>query len=1284
MSISILATADWHLGERKGPVRDGVNLRGLDTIERVEEVIAMARTTKPDIVMMSGDVIDKPEVYGKRALDDEITAERLLSELADCTKHLIVLRGTPNHDGLKHFEGLREHFHNRDNVHIVMEPAVIRTDKMDVACLPGFDRGYFRAKHPDVRQDNEVEVFSAALNEIVLGLRGECSAERPMALMAHYYVPGTDTGGSGGNYIQKFEPSLSPEILNAVDFDLVALGHIHRPQKLSNVKNCFYAGGINRFTFGDEDGERGFYMHTINDDRSVDSRFIPVKAREFRTIRLDNDDISAINAGMYDFAAQKWIGQIDDAVVRVRYTCSRENNAALNRAELVKRLNEDGAFYVAEDIICDDITEEVDRKSLGIDADPEANLVEYLTRKEMKEEEINRLVELARPIIAKCMTDVTAASMQGTFVPVRIEVENYRNYVKESFDFTDVTFCTINGDNGVGKSSLFEDAIVDCLYEEPREGGGQLSKDCPWIRNGEDATSGSIIFTFKIGEKTFRVTRKRAKSGGLKLNVAEEVDGEWVNRSEERATETQKKLLQILGMDSLTFKSCAMIMQDQYGLFLQAKPEDRMSVLSSLLGLGIYASMQKVADDRRSEASSAKKEIEKEISVLEEGISKFGNPKEEIDAAQAMLSEKEKSLTELEQVRETKALQLHTLKDAEERVRKLTEDISAREVKKAGAEAEKSRQLTVMTECDATLSQEQVIRENAEACRNLEAKEKELIEAKTLYVTKQAALSQKNAEEAKIKADLMRAKAEEEQEEARLLILKDDSGDEEIRIKAEEYDKKLTLYDEMKNLQIRHQQMKNELAECEADLKAVVAERLSAMKALEAEQAVLEKKTELLKSSGCVDVENANCRFLQDAKAAEEQLKEIPARREAINAKYGPVIENFETVVKQHESEVESLGYHQDAMEIIQRELVALKPYKDKAAELQKKALEISALEAALEAKGTNIESLTERLLTVKGEGTALASEVEQYKTAYEESITVQARLASLRPWIEKEQQLPVLKERKANAVQRFTELDVQIREIETEINEKKAERDAEVLKTIGIDEKKREVQVLDAEISRVTALIGDIRQQIGGLQQKLEDMKAKKQKITELSVKKTETAETESDYEVLKKSFTSTGIPRQIILNVLPVLAETANTILGQMTGGKMGIDFRTEKENTLKREKATLDVLITEFGKGTLPYLSRSGGEKVKASLAVILALAEIKSSAAGMQLGVLCIDESPFLDPEGVQAYCDALQAIQTRYPNKKVMAITHDPVFKARFPQSITVTKDDTGSHVSWDR
>ena len=138
----------------------------------------------------------------------------------------------------------------------------------------------------------------------------------------------------------------------------------------------------------------------------------------------------------------------------------------------------------------------------------------------------------------------------------------------------------------------------------------------------------------------------------------------------------------------------------------------------------------------------------------------------------------------------------------------------------------------------------------------------------------------------------------------------------------------------------------------------------------------------------------------------------------------------------------------------------------------------------------------------------------------------------------------------------------------------------------------------------------------------------------------------------------------------------------IGQMSGGHMSIEMRMEKtlKSNSKKEVTALDVIVNDAATGALPYMSRSGGERVKAALSVILALAELKSSTAGVQLGFLFIDEPPFLDDKGVEAYCDALEAIQKRYSSLKIMAITHDPEMKARFPQAVDVVKTAEGSKV----
>jgi exonuclease SbcC len=239
-----------------------------------------------------------------------------------------------------------------------------------------------------------------------------------------------------------------------------------------------------------------------------------------------------------------------------------------------------------------------------------------------------------------------------------------------------------------------------------------------------------------------------------------------------------------------------------------------------------------------------------------------------------------------------------------------------------------------------------------------------------------------------------------------------------------------------------------------------------------------------------------------------------------------------------------------------------------------------------------------------------------------------------------------------------------------------------EILKTTGLAEKRAEVAMLNSRLETIEEEIKVIQMSIGALTQKMDQIGKLKAEISVLQEKERDAANETADYDILKAAFSQDGIPHQIIRTIVPKLTATANSILGQMTGGKMGISFKTEKvlKSNSKKEVVTLDIFIEEYGKSALPYLSKSGGEKVKASLSVILALAEIKSSTAGIQLGMLFIDEPPFLDSDGIQAYCDSLETIQSRYKNIKIMAITHDPTMKARFPQSIDVVKTENGSKV----
>lgn len=157
--IKILGTADWHIGDFKGPMLDGVNLRAQDTINCLNYMIDIARVEHPEIVCVSGDIFHQEQVGPSRYSKEVIAAARIIKELASISKYVVVMRGTVNHDGNGQFEVLKEILSSEKNVSIVTEPTVIKTPLADIACLPGFDKQEFRAKFPGLSADDENITF---------------------------------------------------------------------------------------------------------------------------------------------------------------------------------------------------------------------------------------------------------------------------------------------------------------------------------------------------------------------------------------------------------------------------------------------------------------------------------------------------------------------------------------------------------------------------------------------------------------------------------------------------------------------------------------------------------------------------------------------------------------------------------------------------------------------------------------------------------------------------------------------------------------------------------------------------------------------------------------------------------------------------------------------------------------------------------------------------------------------------------------------------------------------
>lgn len=1280
--MKVLHTADWHIGQFKGPVEDGVNLRSLDTVKCLEYMVEKAREEHPDLVCISGDVFHQEQIGPVRYSDEMVTATRIIDELSKVSKFVVVMRGTPNHDGFGQFRVLTKMLEHNKKVAVVTTPQVISTPIADIVCIPGFDKQEFRAKFPGLSAEEENLTWTKYISEMVMGLRAQCSQTNivadmvPAILMAHYTVPGCNMESGQTSFFSNFEPVIPRESLQTARFDAVLLGHIHRPQMLEGLENVFYSGAINAMNFNDEGQKRGFWIHEFEKKSLKKGHFYETPYRKFQTIKWDKEDVAEyLRSGKMYLIEKDYTSSCMDAIVRLQYSCDTEQKKALNIPVLQKDLYEIGAFYVA-DIEAESMMNITNRQLLSEESDPLLNLKKWLDEKCFTDSE--KIVELAEPIIADAMKSSNTVEIHGVFKPVSIKVKNYRTYKEECFDFDDISFCTINGVNGAGKSSLFMDAISDCLFEETREGDNKS-----WIRGTEDARSGSIEFVFDIGESRFRVVRTRTKSGKPTLNLSQlNEDGtDWLNLSKERIIDTQNEILRVLGMDSMTFRSCALIMQDQYGLFLQARKDERISILGNLLGLGIYGIMEQDARKRLGDAKRTLMQKKDAVKIKDDIIASKGNPQEELEELEKEIESSEKLIGEISiDLKEAQALLVKY-----EAAKKNCEDLRSRkeQVKNEKASIEESinKLNSIIESCETILKKADVIREKSKEYSAAEDEMKILSEELIRYESEKKALVDCEANLQRYQNIIKNAEFENARIDQELSELDTDSDDGIAEKIAELEEKREELYAVM-DKKNAHDAIVQEVSAKRDEFQKANAAYETQLRLAESDLSTQKQQKAYMEDSGCADIENANCRFLKKAKEDASKIENTEKCISTIKEAMKEAETAFSEFEQEKQEELQNIGYSKEKETSIRERIADLEVYQAKKQRIEESRLKRARLEAEKESNDKTIASCSENVSDVKLQAQEITERVNNLSEKVNLYEQVKEKADGLKVYAEQEKSLPVYEERVKNARENMAMQEKLLEKKDEELIVMVADMisASELMESFDSGTESK-VSDLEERMETEKKKLQDLQVQKGSLIQKAEDVKSMKEEIFELKKDIEACALITTRYDVLKQAFSQDGVPHQIIRNIIPHITDTANNILGQMTGGTMGVDFVMERTVKGKDgDKATLDVLIEEYGKTTLPYASKSGGEKVKASLAVILALSEIKATAAGIQLGMLFIDEPPFLDDDGTQAYVDSLEAIRKRYPDVKVMAITHDDAMKARFNQSVTVIKTEEGSKV----
>ena len=338
MKIAHIADIHWGLGY------PGPNPQSrFDDICRVIDWAADRMIAEQvDLVLVAGDMFRKADVSLEKASREIRAAVAWLRKLTNAGIEVLVISGTPSHDPVSAYELLKAF--ELPGVRIVTEPDLIGFETADgavsVTCLPGMDRSIFagREEYRGLPAHVMHQMMTDSITEQCQSLLAEATFT-PAILVGHLTYDLADTGFE--DVLMQNEAILTQESIQG--YDLVCLGHIHRPQR-NGV--AFYSGSPERLSFNDEQQGAGFWIHESDDGGKFSSRFIDTPAREYHTITLKNDDIAGFVNGNQVFAND--IDKIKNAIVRVLYACDDALNKQLNRRALEQSLYDAGAFFVSE------------------------------------------------------------------------------------------------------------------------------------------------------------------------------------------------------------------------------------------------------------------------------------------------------------------------------------------------------------------------------------------------------------------------------------------------------------------------------------------------------------------------------------------------------------------------------------------------------------------------------------------------------------------------------------------------------------------------------------------------------------------------------------------------------------------------------------------------------------------------------------------------------------------------------------------------------------------------
>lgn len=272
----------------------------------LEEIIQVLVGEKVDALLVAGDVYDRsiPSVEAVHLLDTFLTS------LAEHNIPVYMIAG--NHDN-----GERLSFGNtlfqKTNIHMIgnYEGSLTRFDLNDaygpihVYCLPFIRPAYVNRYIED--DDKKVKTYTEAMKYVLENAKIQQNERN--VLVAHQFLAGANVDVSGSEDL--IVGGLDQIDVNTIHmFDYVALGHIHRPQKVKK-ETIRYAGTPLAYSFAEANQTKSMPIIDIKEKGNIQISYIPLKPYREMVERK----------GTYsDFLKKDWITQYQNAYLHITLT----------------------------------------------------------------------------------------------------------------------------------------------------------------------------------------------------------------------------------------------------------------------------------------------------------------------------------------------------------------------------------------------------------------------------------------------------------------------------------------------------------------------------------------------------------------------------------------------------------------------------------------------------------------------------------------------------------------------------------------------------------------------------------------------------------------------------------------------------------------------------------------------------------------------------------------------------------------------------------------------------